>query len=854
MKIPARSSASAGGAAALPPERCLAKTWELPQRTLAGRTVEEHCRIAGAVAACLCARLNAVVPGLLPPGAELPALLHDVGKASLPFQKRLYDAITDRGPDAALTGAALAKADLAWESSVGGHGAVSRACLAGLGAPAAVARIAGAHHGRALKTFADDAAQAGGPAWQTLRREICRRLLGGRTDWPQLEGRLERIVGGLTVTADWIASGPLFDNPREDWEALIERAVDEAGFRWPDIRPGLSFEDIFGFAPRPAQRALYEAISGPGVFVLEAPMGLGKTEAALYAAYRMLEQQKSCGLYFALPTQLTSNRIHRRVNAFLSSILNEEGEALLLHGMAWLERFQRQCMGAEAAPNQAWFARGRRGILAPFGVGTIEQALFSVLNVRHGALRSFGLAGKTVILDEVHSYDAYTGTILDALIEQLRAMRCTVIILSATLTAQRRAAILPGVNDAPSTAYPLISAAPEDAGVREIACDPGESAETRLRHASEEAAQEEALRRAEAGERVLWIENTVAEAQERFRLLAGRAAAMRELPTGLLHSRFTPADRRRNEDRWAAFFHPQAEERGERGGIVVGTQVVEQSLDLDADFLVSRFCPSDMLLQRLGRLWRHGGRTARPASARREACLLHPSLEEAAADPGHAFGPSGYVYAPYVLSAVWNSGMTETACICRTIFAPCWKRPMPKGKKRNPPCWRHGGSCAGYGIFCGGRLCLHSRIPSQLLRIRRRVPAGRSGKRFPWCCCAAGMPRPAALRRRTARRCRSVCRRTPQAGRSALPSGGNGRRWRRRWPKTPSGWRQSTLRRESFPGGLPAGVGMSCGSHGWPTMAGCCRLTARRRPLPPGMTPGWAMSFCDGGAGLIIRC
>ena len=649
MKIPARTSASAGGAAALPPERCLAKTWELPQRTLAGRTVEEHCRIAGAVAACLCARLNAVVPGLLPPGAELPALLHDVGKASLPFQKRLYDAITDRGPDAALTGAALTKADLAWESSVGGHGAVSRACLAGLGAPAAVARIAGAHHGRALKTFADDAAQAGGPAWQTLRREICKRLLGGRTDWPQLEGRLERIVGGLTVTADWIASGPLFDNPQEDWKPLIERAVDEAGFRWPDIRPGLSFEDIFGFAPRPAQRALYEAISGPGVFVLEAPMGLGKTEAALYAAYRMLEQKKSCGLYFALPTQLTSNRIHRRVNAFLSSILNEEGEALLLHGMAWLERFQRQHMGAEAAPNQAWFARGRRGILAPFGVGTIDQALFSVLNVRHGALRSFGLAGKTVILDEVHSYDAYTGTILDALIAQLRAMRCTVIILSATLTAQRRAAILPGMKDAPSTAYPLISAAPEDAGVREIACEPGESAETRLLHASEEDAQEEALRRAEAGERVLWIENTVAEAQERFRLLAGRAAAMRELPTGLLHSRFTPADRRRNEERWAAFFHPQAKGRGERGGIVVGTQVVEQSLDLDADFLVSRFCPTDMLLQRLGRLWRHGGRTARPASARREACLLHPSPEEAGADPARAFGPSGYVYAPYVL-------------------------------------------------------------------------------------------------------------------------------------------------------------------------------------------------------------
>lgn len=650
MKIPARPPSSAGGAAALPPERCLAKTWELPQRTLAGRTVEEHCRIAGAVAACLRERLNAVAPGLLPSGAELPALLHDVGKACPPFQKRLYAAVTDMGPDAAtLTRDALAKADVAWEASVGGHGAVSRACLAGLGAPAAVARIVGAHHGRAVRTFADDAEPAGGPAWQTLRRQMCERLLGGRADWPRLDGWLERIVGGLTVTADWIASGPLFDNPQEDWNPLIERAVDEAGFRWPDIRPGLSFEDIFGFAPRPAQRALYEAVSGPGVFVLEAPMGLGKTEAALYAAYCMLEQKKSCGLYFALPTQLTSNRIHTRVNAFLSRILRDGQGALLLHGMAWLEHFLRQRMGQEAAPNQSWFARGRRGILAPFGVGTVDQALFSVLHVRHGALRSFGLAGKTVILDEVHSYDAYTGTILDALIEQLRAMRCTVIILSATLTARRRAAILPGAKDAPSAAYPLISAAPADGVVREIACEPGEPAETRLLHASEENALEEALQRAEAGERVLWIENTVAGAQERFRLLAGRAAAMTELPTGLLHSRFTPADRRRNEERWASFFHPQAEGRGKQGCIVVGTQVVEQSLDLDADFLVSRFCPTDMLLQRLGRLWRHGRRTARPASARREACLLHPSLEEAVADPARAFGASGRVYAPYVL-------------------------------------------------------------------------------------------------------------------------------------------------------------------------------------------------------------
>lgn len=132
------------------------------------------------------------------------------------------------------------------------------------------------------------------------RNCACGCLESGR-QWPDFDNIAERIACGLTVTADWIASGPLFDNPAEDWRPLIGQALDEAGFLWPGIRPGLSFEDIFSFAPRPAQKAFYEAANGPGVFVLEAPMGLGKTEAALYAAYRMLEQKKSAASILLCP-------------------------------------------------------------------------------------------------------------------------------------------------------------------------------------------------------------------------------------------------------------------------------------------------------------------------------------------------------------------------------------------------------------------------------------------------------------------------------------------------------------------------------------------------------------------------
>lgn len=672
---------------ALPLESCLAKTRidedGVPR---AGRTVEDHCRITGAVAACLLARLANVRPGLFPPHTDQPARVHDVGKVCPTFQAKLYDAVI--GADARRRMRELSLANPENEQQWGGHAAVSYACLADTGAPSAVARIAGAHHGKAIEKQSASRPGYGGEVWQATRRELLKRLVGEEPLWPDLTGEaLERAVCGLTITADWIASGPLFDDPDEDWRPLVEQAVDEAGFRWPSIRRGLNFEDIFPFAPRPAQRALFESVTGPGVYIMEAPMGLGKTEAALYAAYRMLESGHSGGLYFALPTQLTSNRIHSRVNDFLSRIFDTGGSALLLHGMAWLERFLRQSMGEEAAPNQAWFAHGKRGILAPFAVGTVDQALLSAMHVRHGALRTFGLAGKTVILDEVHSYDAYTGTILDCLVEQLRQIGCTVIILSATLTAARRRELTDmSVQNETSPQYPLISAAPVNGPCVSVPCESPAPARVMLTcHVENAPAVEEALLRAEQGQRVLWIENTVAEAQECFRLLAARASSMPDVPVGLLHSRFTPTDRALNEERWTTAFGPHAPGRGRLGCILVGTQVVEQSLDIDADFLITRFCPTDMLLQRLGRLWRHDRNTPRPVQSRREAWILHPALEEALSMPKTAFGPTGYVYSPYVLCRSLELWLARDAVTLPEDIRPLLEATYAMREEENAP-------------------------------------------------------------------------------------------------------------------------------------------------------------------------
>ena len=475
--------------------------------------------------------------------------------------------------------------------------------------------------------------------------------------------------------ADWISSGAIFDDPGEDWRPFVAQAVDEAGFRPVSFVPDLSFENIFGFAPNAVQKAMMQIVSGPGVYALEAPMGMGKTEAALFAAYRLLAEGKA-----GRPCTLRCPRASRPTG--FSSAFSPFFAPLSPRKVST----PQPCSCTEPPPLYAthndtgklassWFEQSKRGLLAPFGAGTLDQALMSVINVRHSAVRSFGLAGKVVILDEVHSYDAYTGTLLDALIRHLEHIGCTVILLSATLTRSRLADMMGCARDG-SDAYPLITAkCADDASgqVRELTVPEEDAPKNHAVHtrldASDKEAVNEALLRAEQGQQVLWIENSVAEAQNAFRLFAAHAAGM-GVETGLLHSRFTPSDRERNERRWTELYGKRSDERSLCGRILVGTQVLEQSLDIDADFLVTRLCPSDMLFQRMGRLWRHE-QVLRPDGAKREAWAIAPSLREALSSPASAFGVSGVIYAPYVLARtleVW-SGRTS-------VLLPADIRPM----------------------------------------------------------------------------------------------------------------------------------------------------------------------------------
>lgn len=636
---------------------CLAKTYKTSSgEKRAGRRVLNHCQIVGEVARELLNRLpDWLVSELFPKGSELIAGSHDIGKVSPTFQEKIY-----RGIDGYCHNSkpGLERFNPDTEKQWGGHAGVSQATAQHLKLGRYIPEILGQHHGYSpnVTNLATDEL-FGGPAWQQRREELVAGLKTAlQTEFPSVTSDLQaRALAGFTTVADWIGSGSLFDEPAENWQPHIKQALDAAGFVKPTLKQDLSFAEIFNFQPRDIQQCFIEQVTQPGIYVLEAPMGLGKTEAALYAAYRMLVAKQATGIYFALPTQLTSDKIHERVEAFLNQILTSNSlhqQPLLLHGNAWLKTE----LGKEGNPGGSWFQASKRGVLAPFAVGTIDQALMAVMNVKHGFVRTFGLVGKVVILDEVHSYDSYTGTILDELVQALRQLHCTVIILSATLTQQRRSVLLNCVST--NKDYPLISVAPKTGGLIEQTVQKIADVSVTVQHCQDDSsAIEEALWRAEQGQQVLWVENTVTEAQQIYLLLASRDCSPK-IECGLLHSRFLKTDREHNESYWTDLYGKEgSSQRLQSGRILVGTQVLEQSLDIDADFLISRFAPSDMLLQRVGRLWRHQN-TPRPAGACREVWLLAPVLANAIANPDQAFGKTANVYSPYVLCRslqVWQS-------------------------------------------------------------------------------------------------------------------------------------------------------------------------------------------------------
>ena len=656
-----------------------------------GISVKDHCTNVGAVAEAIIAALPDHVRSLLPAGSATLAALHDVGKITIGFQAKCPQWLASTLIPQCSPG------DIAL--SVTDHALVSQRFLQGLScfnANRLWAVAVGAHHGRpkGRKVPLDNPPEALA-AWAHEHRTcLLKQLESGFGPLPSTppDARFASfhsdlwLLAGLITVADWIGSNETWFSPEKGSPLDTARLQAGAALRqigWPGGKLRLTdFSAAFAtkaretFTPNSLQQAVAEIAHAPGVIIVEGPMGCGKTEAALFAAQQLIAAGHQQGFYFALPTQVTSNRIHERIERFLRATLTDEASFRLAHGNAWLEAdfnlrinpaYPRGVEPDGDKPNdtardaRSWFSSAKQALLAPYGVGTIDQALQGVVAVKHFFVRRFALAGKVVILDEVHSYDIYTGTLITSLIRELVNLRCTVIILSATLTAARRRELLDAAGIKETTApadYPLVTCGTSGNECRHLTPEWSSTKKISLRPAviSDEETIAELIRRAEAGQHVLWIRNTVVETQQAFRAVTG-SICQGSVHVGLLHSRFPFARREKLEAHWLDHLGPNRPTAGP-GSILIATQVVEQSVDIDLDFIVSDLAPTDMLLQRMGRLWRHP-RPSRQAD-QPEFWIRLPDLSgvsEVAALKS-ALGRSAWVYAPYVLlrtAAVWQS-------------------------------------------------------------------------------------------------------------------------------------------------------------------------------------------------------
>lgn len=640
-------------------------------------TVANHCLDVGAVARFVCESLPPSCRHLPPSGTVTLIACHDIGKITPGFQmkspywrEKWQRSLSLQGPD----------------QYEGRHAIVSQAFLASISRSSGLWLLSvGAHHGNSYTTHIAPLKPPyeGTQPWTRTQKEELLAILIDRfgplpSETVSRSARLHWMTG-LTIFCDWIGSNtewfPLSDEtaPRanEAVEQMAKRALSSIGWQCREAAKDLSFSNLFqapgaaesSMMPRPLQQALLDCIHSPGLYILEAPMGQGKTEAALAAAYQRWNTGDERGIYFALPTQLTSNRIQERVGRFLANSLSSPASFALAHGNAWLNDKRISTifptvpgLDEGAATANLWFSDSRKALLAPFGVGTIDQALLSVVPARHSALRLFALGGKVIVLDEIHSYDPYTSALVDRLVKWLLPLGCTIIILSATLTRTRRAEIVAAAGaeeSQPSDGYPLITKVITGSNIAETIEIPDTSQASlviSVQHVS--AASEDwlsqAVSAAESGACVLIVRNTIAQAQDTYRDAKSRCRDI-GVRFGLLHSRFPQFQRDRNESEWMELLGPGEGSRP-KGAILVGTQVVEQSVDIDADLLITDLAPTDLLLQRIGRLHRHA--RLRPPGYEVARCLiLHPSVdwETDKATVKKSLGASGYIYPPFRL-------------------------------------------------------------------------------------------------------------------------------------------------------------------------------------------------------------
>lgn len=463
---------------------------------------------------------------------------------------------------------------------------------------------------------------------------------------------------GFCSICDWVASNPDFfpfstkeTSPLDYFESRIpfaQRSLKLCGLI--NTKPKkFGMSGLFPeYEPRGVQ-GINVPIEKGGLYIIEAPTGSGKTEAALSIASTLIEQGHADSILFALPTQATANSMFERLEKVASSMYPEGSNIVLAHGKSrFNEGFRALCrQGANRESDlgllqcSEWLATSKkRAFLGQIGVCTVDQILIGTLPVRHNFVRTFATGRGVLIVDEVHAYDSYMNGLLDQVLKKQSENNGNAILLSATLPSKRKKDLINnwsnGSTDELSTEYPLITTVSQENLLKEFI--PKKRTQERavnieLKFADNTLADLELLNEiieyAEKGFTVAVICNLVSDAQSTWRKIK---EISNNVKIDIFHGRYAFSDRNRIENEVIANYGKNRKEGS--GSILIATQVIEQSLDLDFDLLITQLCPVELLFQRLGRLYRHQ-HTHRPSDIPR-CVVLSPK--------GNDFGLHGYIY------------------------------------------------------------------------------------------------------------------------------------------------------------------------------------------------------------------
>jgi CRISPR-associated endonuclease/helicase Cas3 len=526
-----------------------------------------------------------------------------------------------------------------------------------------------AHHGRPVELKAEhlngwntmsgppyDAAAAAESIGARLPVWFAPAFEPGGSSLPQAP-EFQHLFCGLVALADWLGSNrALFEfsadlqpNYMEEARAKARKAVRGIGLNTAPWRRKLTQAPAFAaLAPQRTPRAAQSTIGNwplnDPLVILEAETGSGKTEAALWRFAQLFAAGKVDGLYFAVPTRAAAKQLHNRVHAAMISLFGADAPQAILAIPGYLRAGEHEGQALphfdvlwDDAPDERqrlarWAAESaRRFLAAPVAVGTVDQAMLAALQVKHAHLRGAALSRSLLVIDEVHASDGYMTEVQAHLLESHLKRGGFSMLMSATLGSDARARWLegrrglhPSFAEAASTPYPAVWG--KTSAMRAVGAE-GREKRVHMHLAASWTAEEatsRAIAAARAGARVLIIRNTVSAAIATFEAVrtAGEEGLLWQVSAAstLHHSRFAPEDRRLLDEAVEATLSPDTSKRSPVGVIVIGTQTLEQSLDICADFLITDLCPADVLLQRLGRLHRHA--LPRPTGFEMPRCVV----------------------------------------------------------------------------------------------------------------------------------------------------------------------------------------------------------------------------------------